>query len=678
VLVRVLNVLYVFCRGMDNNLYKTQRTAHNDWMPWQQLTSDGSVRGRISVAFTETAGVQHAHVIYAASNSKVQYRRFDPDWSPAGPPEHWPGALEGVIASDGSYEILAVIRTSSGQMLTQRKTRPWGGAWQSVATLPSNCLDISNVVFFGGAFHVAFVMKTLRDDISGTYVYFLAHTRYRAGMYHDGYFRVLLEYQPQNNVHPQATLAVYRNKLVAAFTDEQSYIRYAYWDTADPETPWIGMEVVASGKSKNRPALSWLNAWAILKPDLKKKANFGNDLLAAIRSMNDGSLWTINFSRAFFAHRIKQIGLAVDWCTKYSGPREMKFCPQYSNAPQITEIPAFSEVGFGTITFPNWLMSVMFKPIMQYEGDPSGYYYTWIHTQRKGAYLGPDINMDYAASYLVWHHELGHRFATSVALWKEGAEGDNPNLMSDLFPDSTINGATDLFGKWTNTARTCKGGSDGVRCRGFTGESQNWDVNDRQHSLIYPLYLYMCDSDQLRQLAYDDLREGIDLLKRKYAWVRKYIFRGVEFKKDNEPLPVVSIVNKHSGKALDVTGWSVFDHANIQQYTFHGGDNQRWRLVPDGDGYYQLVAMHSGKCLDVAGSSQENGAKIQLYTCHGGNNQKWALIPDGDGHFEIVAKHTGKCLDVTAWGTADGTAIQQYARHGGANQKWKLEYAVTF
>lgn len=678
VLVRVRDVLYVFCRGADNNLYKTQRTGHNDWMPWQRITSDGSIRGRISVAFTTASGVQHAHVIFTANNAEVQHRRFADDWSLAGPPERWPGALEGVIASDGSYEILVLIRTNSGQMLVQRKNRPWGGPWQSVATRVG-CLEISNAVFFGGAFHMAYVMKTLRDDISGTYAYFLAHTRFWAGLYDDGYFRVLLEYQPQSNVHPQAALAVYRNKLVAAYTDAQSYVRYAYWDTTDPKTPWIGMDVVASGQSRHSPALAWLNARDHLSANDYKEANYGNDLFAAVRGMTADRLWAINFSRAFFVQRIRQIGLAVDWCTKYSGPREMTKCPKLSNLPPITEIPAFTEVGFGTITLPDWLMSLIFRRTMQNAGDPTGHYYTWIHTERIRAGFGPHLNIDYAMDYLTWHEEMGHRLASSLALWDDGAAHVNPNLMSDLFSDPVINEATNLFGQWTNGASRCQAGADtSGRCRGFTGVGGNYDVTSRQHSWIYVIFLYMKDSNLLRQLAYDDLRAGIDLLKRKYDWVRKYIFRGVEFKKDNEPLPVVSIVNKHSGRALDVAGWSVFDHANIQQYTFHGGDNQRWTLVPDGDGYYQLVAMHSGKCLDVAGSSQENSAKIQLYTCHGGDNQKWALIPDGDGHFEIVAKHSGKCLDVTAWSTTDRAAIQQYTRHGGANQKWKLEYAVTF
>jgi hypothetical protein len=676
----VLDVLYVFCRGADNNLYKTQRTGYDDWLPWQRITSDGSVRGRISVALTAAAGVQHAHVIYAASSSKVRYQRFAADWSPAGSPEEWSSALEGVIASDGSHELLAVIRKSSGQMLTQHTTRPWGGAWQSVATLPSSCLDISNVVFFGGAFHVAYVMKTLRDDISGTYAYFLAHTRYRAGMYDDGYFRVLLEYQPQGNVQPQATLAIYRNKLIAAYIDEQSNVRYAYWDTADPRTPWVGMEVVASGKSRNRPALAWLNVRAYLTNDDFMKANFGNDLFAAVRGLTADRLWVINFSRAFFAQRIEQIGLAVDWCTNYSGPKVMKDCVKITNLPPITEIPAFTEVGFGTITLPDWLMSLIFRRVMKYEGNPSGRYYTWIHTKQTGPYFGPHLNIDYLMDYLSWHEEIGHRLATNLALWDEGAKHVNPHLMSDLFPYPITNEAAKLFGQWTTyKSSPCKGGADtNGRCRGFTGIAGNYDVNSLQHSWIYIIYFYMKDADQLRKMAYEDIRAGIDLLKRKYEWIRKYIFRGVEFNKDNEPLLVVKIVNKHSGKVLDVVDWIMDNHASIQQYKFHGGDNQCWAMMPDGEGYYQLVAMHSGKCLDVAGVSQENGAKVQLYDCHGGNNQKWKLIPDGDGYFEIVAKHSGKCLDVTAWSTNDRADIQQYARHGGANQKWKFEYVVTF
>ena len=42
-----------------------------------------------------------------------------------------------------------------------------------------------------------------------------------------------------------------------------------------------------------------------------------------------------------------------------------------------------------------------------------------------------------------------------------------------------------------------------------------------------------------------------------------------------------------------------------------------------GDGYNELVAKHSGKCLDAAASSTADAANVQQWSCHGGNNQRW-------------------------------------------------------
>lgn len=85
------------------------------------------------------------------------------------------------------------------------------------------------------------------------------------------------------------------------------------------------------------------------------------------------------------------------------------------------------------------------------------------------------------------------------------------------------------------------------------------------------------------------------------------------------------IIAKHSGKCLDVRGISTDKGANIIQYDYWGGDNQKWKLEPVGDGYYRIIAKHSGKCLDVGGISTDNGAKIIQWDYRGGDNQKWKL-----------------------------------------------------
>lgn len=92
-----------------------------------------------------------------------------------------------------------------------------------------------------------------------------------------------------------------------------------------------------------------------------------------------------------------------------------------------------------------------------------------------------------------------------------------------------------------------------------------------------------------------------------------------------EPVRSQQLTARHSGKCLDVAGASQANSANIIQYDCHGGPNQQWRLIPQGQGYYTITAQHSGKCLDVAGASQANGSHIIQYDCHRGFNQQWRL-----------------------------------------------------
>ena len=137
-------------------------------------------------------------------------------------------------------------------------------------------------------------------------------------------------------------------------------------------------------------------------------------------------------------------------------------------------------------------------------------------------------------------------------------------------------------------------------------------------------------------------------------------------------IQTVPVVAAHSGKLLDVAAASTADGAAVIQWAGHGGDNQRWRLVPAADGAFTIVAVHSGKLLDVEAGSSADGARVIQWTAHGGPNQLWRTVPVGDGEFNIVAVHSGKLLDVSAASGADGAEIVQWPSHGGANQRWRL------
>ncbi|MFC6090148.1 RICIN domain-containing protein [Saccharothrix lopnurensis] len=132
------------------------------------------------------------------------------------------------------------------------------------------------------------------------------------------------------------------------------------------------------------------------------------------------------------------------------------------------------------------------------------------------------------------------------------------------------------------------------------------------------------------------------------------------------------LVNRSSGKALDLSGSSTADGARVTQWTRHDGVNQQWQFVDSGDGYYRVRSRHSGKALDVPGSSTADGAAIQQWTDHGGTNQQFRPADSDGGHVRLIARHSGKAVEVQGSSTADNANVVQYTDHGGTNQQWQL------
>ena len=104
-----------------------------------------------------------------------------------------------------------------------------------------------------------------------------------------------------------------------------------------------------------------------------------------------------------------------------------------------------------------------------------------------------------------------------------------------------------------------------------------------------------------------------------------------QYVKSENGVPYWVIKNNYSGKVLDVSGTSA--GANVQQYAYHGGDNQLWTLKMAGNGYFYICSK-LGNCtsldssslvLDLWGYSTDNGTNITISGYHGGDNQQWYL-----------------------------------------------------
>jgi hypothetical protein len=132
------------------------------------------------------------------------------------------------------------------------------------------------------------------------------------------------------------------------------------------------------------------------------------------------------------------------------------------------------------------------------------------------------------------------------------------------------------------------------------------------------------------------------------------------------------LVNKGSGKALDVYNLATSDGARITQWTRNDGAQQQWQFVDSGDGYYRLKSKHSGKVLDVLNFSTADGGAIVQYTDRNQTNQQFRLQDAPDGHVTLINRNSGKALEVQGGSTADGANIVQYSSWGGSNQQWKL------
>ncbi|MBQ1048123.1 RICIN domain-containing protein [Micromonospora sp. C51] len=132
------------------------------------------------------------------------------------------------------------------------------------------------------------------------------------------------------------------------------------------------------------------------------------------------------------------------------------------------------------------------------------------------------------------------------------------------------------------------------------------------------------------------------------------------------------LVNRNSGKALDVYGLATNDGARISQWTRNDGANQQWQFVDSGGGFYRLKSRHSGKVLDVSNASTADGAAIVQWSDHNGANQQFRLADSDGGHVRLVSRHSGKVVEVQGASTADGANVVQYADWNGGNQQWQL------
>ena len=130
------------------------------------------------------------------------------------------------------------------------------------------------------------------------------------------------------------------------------------------------------------------------------------------------------------------------------------------------------------------------------------------------------------------------------------------------------------------------------------------------------------------------------------------------------------IVNRNSGKNLDVQSDSTADLATIVQYTDNGQADQQWSFQDAGGGYCKIVNRNSGKLINIPGPTTTSNTQLIQYLDDGNSNSQWALNAVGGGYYTIASRYDNQNVDVGGGSTADNAAVIQWPNNGGYNQEW--------
>lgn len=158
--------------------------------------------------------------------------------------------------------------------------------------------------------------------------------------------------------------------------------------------------------------------------------------------------------------------------------------------------------------------------------------------------------------------------------------------------------------------------------------------------------------------------------------------RVVEIQWGDEVPPLINgrylIVNRNSGKVLQVPNSSTANGVQLTQNTYTSGLNQQWDVNPlpktfGGDySYFTIKAAHSGVTADLNNWSYGNGAAIQQW--NGGTNtlEQWYFQYTTNGWIKIRNRWSNKVMAVNGAATVNGAVILQWDDTGSLDQQWRL------
>ena len=126
------------------------------------------------------------------------------------------------------------------------------------------------------------------------------------------------------------------------------------------------------------------------------------------------------------------------------------------------------------------------------------------------------------------------------------------------------------------------------------------------------------------------------------------------------------IVNRLSGKVLQVTGGSTSAGAIVYVGANASAAFQEWNITRNQDGYLTLLNANSGLDLDVANGSISNNATIDQAAALNNLIQGWYIQPASNGYYYILNGNSDEYL------TGNATNVTQLTNNSSNYQEWQF------
>jgi hypothetical protein len=137
-----------------------------------------------------------------------------------------------------------------------------------------------------------------------------------------------------------------------------------------------------------------------------------------------------------------------------------------------------------------------------------------------------------------------------------------------------------------------------------------------------------------------------------------------------DPTKCYKIINKNSGKLLDVFEKRTTNNTPLIQYVSTKGDNQKWQFSTLTNGFLKIKAQNSQKFMTC--NDNANGANVVQFDYSAGGQKDWKIECLGNGEYRIVHKYSSKYLSVENNSKADKAKIEIRIWSNIDAQKWLI------